>query len=219
MSLWDSLSPGWQSALAGQKSAIEEIQSRLDALVRAGVQIAPDLPQVFAALPESPEQVQVVIIGQDPYPQVGHATGLAFSVPAGTVPLPPTLRNILCELCTDYPDSPAAAGDLSHWREQGVLLLNPILTTQVGKSLAHQNFGWQAITEAIVETVRARNDQVIGVLWGNQAQKLEQHFRGGRVIKSVHPSPLSAYRGFFGSKPFTKVNTMLSQSGSAAINW
>jgi uracil-DNA glycosylase len=219
MSLWDSLSPGWQSALAGQKSAIDEAQTRLDALVCAGVRIAPDLPQVFAALPESPEQVQVVIIGQDPYPQAGHATGLAFSVPAGTVPLPPTLRNILRELSSDCPGSTAAAGDLSHWREQGVLLLNPILTTQVGESLAHQYFGWQAITATIIAAVRARNDQVIGVLWGNQAQKLEQHFRGDRVIKSVHPSPLSAYRGFFGSKPFTKANTMLSQSGSPAINW
>lgn len=191
----------------------------IDSLQQAGVEVVPAKHNIFAALPESPGDVKVIFVGQDPYPTMCHATGLAFSVPQGTKQLPPTLRNVLHELHEDVHQSTATRDDLTHWRNQGVLLLNRVLTTETGSSLAHKEIGWQKITLEIVRAIRKANSEVVGVLWGKQAGELTTEFAPGRVIASVHPSPLSAYRGFFGSKPFSRVNEILLASGQSAVNW
>jgi len=219
MGLWDLLSTQWQAALQEIQPLVEHIDTGLNLLVAEGIELAPSKPDIFAALPISPDLVNVIIVGQDPYPTSGHATGLAFSVPNDTNPLPPTLRNVLRELQADLPASNSTNYDLSPWRDQGVLLLNRVLTTEVGRSLVHLNLGWQEVTLEIVRAVRRVNPSVVGVLWGNQARTLFAEFSAERVVTSVHPSPLSAYRGFFGSKPFSKVNELLAESGQSSINW
>jgi uracil-DNA glycosylase len=219
MGLWNLLSAQWQIALRDAKPILARISHELDLKVSLGLQIVPPMENVFAALPERPNSVKVVIVGQDPYPTFGHATGLAFSVPKGTNPLPPTLRNILRELAEDIPSKTAVEGDFSGWKEQGVLLLNRILTTEVGASLAHEHLGWQEVTLEIVRAVRRVNPGVIGVLWGKHAQSIAGEFQAERLIESVHPSPLSAYRGFFGSQPFSKVNQLLAGSQHSVIKW
>lgn len=219
MGLWNLLSTQWQVALQDIKPVIERISQELDAQISQGLQIAPGQANIFAALPENPESVKVVIVGQDPYPTFGHATGLAFSVPEGTKPLPPTLRNILRELGDDVPSSTEVEGDLSDWKNQGVLLLNRILSTEVGTSLAHEHLGWQEVTLEIVRAVRNANPDVVAVLWGKHSQELANEFRSDCLVQSVHPSPLSAYRGFFGSRPFTKANQLLAVYGQDPVNW
>jgi uracil-DNA glycosylase len=198
---------------------MESIGHRLDESERAGVTINPSRDLIFAALQVAPRDVRVVILGQDPYPNSAHATGLSFSVPEGTRPLPPSLRNILTELASDVGESAVSQGNLEHWREQGVLLLNRVLTVQSGQTDSHKNLGWQAVTEAILEAVIAENPNVIAVLWGSQAQQVSRMFNAECVIKSVHPSPLSAYRGFFGSRPFSMVNRLLVEHQHAEIIW
>ncbi len=219
MALWDLLPNDWQTALLSVKPNLTKIEHELGLLIAGGAALAPSRSDIFSALPESPEAVRVVIVGQDPYPTLGHATGLAFSVPADTQPLPPTLRNILAELHDNIPESIGTRDDLTVWRDQGVLLLNRVLTTEVGSSLAHQHLGWQEITLEIVRAVRRVNPEVVGVLWGKHAQTVAEEFNADRLVESVHPSPLSAYRGFFGSRPFSKVNELLTNSGHSAINW
>ena len=219
MSLWELLPVGWQVHLQNIELSLARIDQELVNLNALGIDIAPTKSYIFAALPESPEAVRVVIVGQDPYPKNGHATGLAFSVPAGTQPLPPTLRNILVELHEDISTSWDTRDDLSAWRDQGVLLLNRVLTTEVGESLAHAHLGWQEISSEIVRTVLKVNPAAIGVLWGKQAQELAKEFSSEFLVRSVHPSPLSAYRGFFGSRPFSAVNRLLIEKGQSPINW
>ena len=219
MALWNFLPAAWQVPLQAVESQIGNIEKELDSLTAQGAEITPIRAKIFAALPESPDLVRVIVVGQDPYPTLGHATGLAFSVPANTKPLPPTLRNILVELHQDLSHSTTASGDLSSWQNQGVLLLNRVLTTKVGTSLAHQDLGWQEITLEILRAVRTANSEVVGVLWGKHAQTLAGEFDPSRTVLSAHPSPLSAYRGFFGSKPFSKVNELLIASGHTVVNW
>ena len=162
------------------------------------------------------EEVRVLIVGQDPYPTVGHAHGLAFSVDSSVTPLPASLRNIFKELHSDL-GIDRSQGDLSDWSDQGIMLINRILTTDVGQSLAHENIGWQVVTNRVAMTLGQRD--VIAVLWGNSAQELRKFFPSENVIASVHPSPLSAYRGFFDSKPFSQVNEKLIAKGYPLISW
>lgn len=219
MALWELLSADWQKSLLNVKSSIERIDHELASMQTNGTEIAPEESQIFAALPASPDSIKVIIVGQDPYPTQGRATGMAFSVPSGTHPLPPTLRNILRELHDDTTQSSNTQDNLSTWRDQGVLLLNRVLTTEVGVSFAHQSLGWQEVTVEIVRSVRRENPDVVGVLWGRHAQELAKEFKPKQLVLSVHPSPLSAYRGFFGSKPFTRVNELLAESGQTTIKW
>ena len=177
--------------------------------------IAPDNDRIFAALEMDLSLVKCVMVGQDPYPTRGNAQGLAFSVSPDVQPLPASLRNIFTELVTDLEIEPPKNGDLSRWRDQGVLLLNRVLTTKVGASNAHANIGWQEITTQIAQAAAVRG--AIGVLWGKSAQELSHLFT--HSIESVHPSPLSAYRGFFGSKPFSQVNQELERRGVSPIDW
>ena len=176
----------------------------------------PEQQSIFRALQISPDQVKVVIVGQDPYPNAKHAMGLAFSTPAGVAPLPKSLKNIFTELNNDLAID-RSNGDLSDWANQGVLLLNRSLTVEPGKSDSHSNLGWQDFTEKIIQA--AANNGALAILWGNEAQKVSNLFADTDVFKSAHPSPLSAYRGFFGSKPFSKVNKRLIEKGLIPIKW
>lgn len=176
----------------------------------------PEQQSIFRALQIPPDQVKVVIVGQDPYPNAKHAMGLAFSIPAGVAPLPKSLKNIFTELNDDLVIE-RSNGDLSDWANQGVLLLNRSLTVEPGKSDSHSNLGWQDFTEKIIQA--AASNGALAILWGNEAQKVSNLFADEDVFKSAHPSPLSAYRGFFGSRPFSKVNNRLKEKGLIPIKW
>lgn len=176
----------------------------------------PDQKSIFRALQIPPDQVKVVIVGQDPYPNPKYAMGLAFSIPAGVTPLPKSLKNIFTELNNDLAID-RSNGDLSDWASQGVLLLNRSLTVEPGKSDSHSNLGWQDFTEKIIQA--AADNGALAILWGNEAQKVSNLFADVDVFKSAHPSPLSAYRGFFGSKPFSKVNNRLKEKGLFPVKW
>ena len=212
MSLFDQLHPDWQEALSELRGQIDLIDSKLQAS-----DVAPEYENVMRALSVSIESISVVIIGQDPYPTPGHAHGLAFSVSSDITPLPASLRNIFKELESDVGIPVSANGDLSRWVQQGVLLLNRILTTESGYSLKHELLGWQKITNEIARILGQRS--VVAILWGKNAQELSHFFDPGLTITSAHPSPLSAYRGFFGSKPFTKCNEILRGYTRPEIQW
>ncbi len=209
--LFDQLHPEWQKELEGHKDLIE----RIDNFVQ-GRELAPSYDLIFRVLTRSIGSTRVVVFGQDPYPTKGHAHGLAFSVDASVSPLPPSLRNIYKELHNDLAIS-RTNGDLSDWAEQGVMLINRILSTEVGRSMAHSKLGWQEVTETVAQTLGKRD--VVAVLWGNTALELKHFFRPDDVVSSVHPSPLSAHRGFFGSAPFSHVNAKLVAKGYKEIAW
>lgn len=212
MSLFDQLHPEWQAVLVHLKSDLDAIDVAL-----IGEDIAPDYADVMRALTVPIDSILVVIFGQDPYPMRSQAHGLAFSVARDVSPLPASLRNIFKELKQDCGLQVGDNGDLQRWSDQGVLLLNRILTTRVGHSLAHADLGWQVITNEVARVLGARG--VIAIMWGKAAQELIPYFDNELVIQSPHPSPLSAYRGFFGSKPFSRTNGLLSQKGLNKINW
>ena len=209
--LFDQLHSDWKKILKPHQNLIAAIEQKL-----LGVEIAPDFANVFRALSRSIDSTHIVIFGQDPYPTAGHAHGLAFSVASSVLPLPPSLRNIYAELATDCGVT-RTQGDLSDWFDQGVMLINRILTTETGVSLAHADYGWQQVTDAVAEELGKRD--VVAVLWGKSAGELAHYFRADLVIESVHPSPLSAYRGFFGSKPFSRCNELLISKGRKTIVW
>ena len=209
--LFDQLHPDWKDVLNPYADSILRIERQLN-----GALISPRFESVFRCLGRSIESTQVVIFGQDPYPTQSHADGLAFSVDKNVSPLPPSLRNIFKELKSDV-GIDRTTGDLSDWCEQGVMLINRVLTTDVGQSLAHAHIGWQEITNSVALTLGKRG--VLAVLWGNSALELKKFFPDDHVIASVHPSPLSVYRGFFGSKPFSQVNEKLTNKGYPAISW
>ena len=200
----------WNSVLDPLALQIEKIVESI-----SEDEIAPNVDRIFAACEMDLNRVKCVIIGQDPYPTRGNAHGLAFSVTSEVRPLPASLKNIFIELASDLGIQKPASGDLSPWKDQGVLLLNRVLTTKVGESNAHTNIGWQEITTHIAQA--AASQGAIGVLWGKSAQELSYLFT--HKIESVHPSPLSAYRGFFGSKPFSRVNLELTRRGIPPIDW
>lgn len=174
----------------------------------------PEPSNVFHALVVPREQVRVVIVGQDPYPTPGHAHGLAFSVPATVTPLPRSLANIFRELEADL-DVRRSSGDLSDWVAQGVLLLNRVLTVRAALPGSHRGRGWEAFTETILRSVQP----AAVVLWGNDAQTARGFFGDVPIIASAHPSPLAAHRGFFGSRPFSRVNAALAEAGQPPVAW
>lgn len=181
-----------------------------------GADFIPEPNLVFKSLSCEPTDVKVVIVGQDPYPNSQHAMGLAFSVPAEVELLPATLKNIYKELKADL-GVVKSNGDLSDWSEQGVLLLNMSLTVVPNKTGSHSKVGWQVITEQIIDAVAKRG--ALAVLWGREAQNMSRFFAEEDQFKAPHPSPLSVYRGFYGSKPFSKVNKRLVEKGLTPIKW
>lgn len=209
--LFDQLHSDWKLVLSKHKVLIDQIEERL-----LNIDCAPEFENVFRTLSRSIESSRVVIFGQDPYPSKGHANGLAFSVNKSVSPLPPSLRNIFAELASDV-GVERLDGDLTDWFNQGVLLVNRVLSTEVGTSLAHSDFGWEEVTQSIAQELGKR--EVVAILWGKNAGELSSFFPAERRIESVHPSPLSAYRGFFGSKPFSRCNQILLSNKQSVINW
>ena len=214
----------WQTRLQPEldKPYFAALMQRVDEAYRTGT-VYPPRQELFAAFRLTPpERVRVVILGQDPYHEPGQANGLAFSVADG-VRLPPSLRNIFEELRTDCGVTPPDSGDLTPWAEQGVFLLNSSLSVQAGAAGSHQAFGWQTFTDAVVAALAKLPQPVAFILWGAHAQKkaaIAQSSSYPRlVLQSPHPSPLSAYRGFFGSRPFSSVNEFLVQYGEAPVRW
>ena len=214
----------WRPLLAEElkKPYFAALAERVDAAYGTQTVFPPreDLFNAFALTP--PEAVRVVILGQDPYHEPGQAHGLAFSVRCG-VKLPPSLRNIYQELESDVGIATAKDGDLTAWARQGVLLLNTVLTVESGRANSHKNFGWQRFTDAVLAACAALPQPVAFVLWGGQAQKKAPLLEGGAaprlILQSAHPSPLSSYRGFFGSRPFSQINAFLCENGEAEIDW
>jgi uracil-DNA glycosylase len=212
MALFDQLHPEWQKVLAHYRPLV----TKIDALINKD-DVTPAYESIFAAYQLQPSEIKVAIFGQDPYPTPGHAHGLAFSVTPETQPLPASLKNIFKELESDCGVKVASNGDLHRWANQGVLLLNQILTTRPTQSLSHQDFGWQEFTAATAQVVGESG--AVGIFWGSKAQQFAQYFNPQFSITSPHPSPLSAYRGFFGSAPFSQANTMLRTQSRSEINW
>ena len=212
----------WNEILAEemQKDYYQELQAFVQKR-RAEVRVFPDENNVFNALELTPfESVKVVILGQDPYHGFGQAHGLSFSVQKG-IPLPPSLRNIYKELQEDIGGGLPTEGDLSHWAQQGVLLLNTVLTVEEGNANSHKGIGWERLTNRLIESLNELKHPVIFILWGKPAQDKEKLITNPNhvILKAPHPSPLSAYRGFFGSKPFSRVNDILIQQGQTPIRW
>ena len=212
----------WNEILAEemQKDYYQDLQAFVQKR-RAEVRVFPEEKNVFNALKLTPfESVKVVILGQDPYHGFGQAHGLSFSVQKGT-PLPPSLKNIYKELQEDIGGELPTEGDLSHWAQQGVLLLNTVLTVEEGNANSHKGMGWETLTNRFIESLNELKHPVIFILWGKPAQDKEKLITNPNhvLLKAPHPSPLSAYRGFFGSKPFSKVNDILIQQGQTPICW
>ena len=184
-------------------------------------QVFPPSRDLFKAYELCPyHEVKVVILGQDPYHNVGQAQGMSFSVPKG-VPLPPSLQNIFKEIRDDLGISEPDCGDLSYWAKQGVLLLNTVLTVRAHQAFSHRGIGWEEFTDATIRAIEEKEDPVVYILWGTPAQKKRSMIRQKKrlVLTAPHPSPLSAYRGFFGSKPFSKCNAYLRKEGVDEIDW
>ena len=223
----DTVPDSWQSALAPVLAAPQarELDGWLRAEERAGKRIYPPRTSRLRALELTPlDAVKVVILGQDPYHGPGQAMGLAFSVPHG-VKQPPSLVNVFKELESDIGISRPDHGDLSAWARQGVLLLNAALSVEEGKAGSHAGRGWDAVTDACVTAVAQRAEPSVFILWGSHAQAKAARIEALRddgphcIIRSPHPSPLSAYRGFFGSQPFSRANAFLEEHGRGAIDW
>ena len=221
------LHPSWLGPLQGEFDSpyMQALRQFLVAEKNAGKRIFPKSGNWFRALDLTPlEDVRVVILGQDPYHGEGQAHGLCFSVQPG-VRTPPSLVNIYKEMETDLGIPPARHGFLEHWAQQGVLLLNAVLTVQMGMAASHQGRGWERFTDAVIRLINARAEPVVFMLWGSYAHKkaafVDSVDKGGRhlVLKAVHPSPLSAYAGFFGCGHFSKANAFLRAHGQKPIDW
>jgi len=218
------LSPSWQAILGNelQQPYMQTLLQFLESEQACQIQILPPQNLWFNALNSTPfENVKVVILGQDPYPTPGHAHGLCFSVQPDVSPLPKSLLNINKELLSDLNINNSANGYLQPWAEQGVLLINAVFTVEAGKANAHQKKGWERFTDAIIQAINNQREHCVFVLWGSYAQKKGHFIDRSKhlVLEAVHPSPLSAYRGFFGSQPFSKTNAYLQEHNLKPIDW
>ncbi len=214
---FEQMHPTWQAAIPESKPILEDLEAKLGS---RETQFLPPKELVMRAFETPIDEIRVVIIGQDPYPTVGHAIGLSFAVAAETNPLPRSLSNIMRELSDDLGKSVSNSGDLSKWSQRGVFLLNRHLTTDASDAGAHADLGWAAFTDIAIKALnRKRARKLVAILWGNQAQQLASVLCDAEVIASAHPSPLSARRGFFGSKPFSKTNATLLALGESPIDW
>ncbi|MDC7803272.1 uracil-DNA glycosylase [Sphingomonas sp. BLCC-B65] len=209
----------WARALAPVAPDIAALGERLRAETAAGRPYLPAGDKVLRAFSRPLADVKVLIVGQDPYPTPGHPIGLSFAVDAHVRPLPRSLANIYQELETDLGIARAPHGDLSAWSDQGVMLLNRVLTVAPGAPASHRGWGWEKVTEHAIRTLVARDRPLVAVLWGRDAANLRPLLAGTPTVESAHPSPLSASRGFFGSRPFSRVNELLVQQGATPVNW
>lgn len=217
--LAELVEPGWAQALRPVADQIASMGEFLRAELAAGRPYLPAGRKVLRAFNDPFDDVKVLIVGQDPYPTPGHAVGLSFSVPPDVRPLPPSLRNIFAELVDDLGVPSPISGDLEPWSRRGVLLLNRALTVTVGRPAAHRGKGWELVTDQAIRALISRDRPLVTVLWGRDARAVRPLLGDTAVIESVHPSPLSAAGGFFGSKPFSRANRMLAQQGAEPIDW
>lgn len=223
MTNFATLHPAWQTVIGDElkKPYMQTLRSFLVEQKSAGKTIYPPMPLIFNAFNSTPfEKVRVVIIGQDPYHGDGQAHGLSFSVPAG-VRLPPSLKNIFKEIEADLGVSMSGSGDLTPWAQQGVLLLNATLTVEQAAAGSHQKKGWEEFTDAAIRALNEQREGIVFLLWGSYAQKKGAYINADKhlVLTSVHPSPLSAHRGFFGNQQFSQINHYLKSQGQAPIQW
>jgi uracil-DNA glycosylase len=209
----------WAAALGPVEERIAAMGRFLREELAAGRAYLPDGDHVLRAFQRPLRDVRVLIVGQDPYPTPGHPIGLSFAVARDVWPLPPSLRNIYVELRDDLGVVPPKHGDLTAWADQGVMLLNRVLTVRPGESASHRGRGWEQVTECAIQALAGRGGPLAAILWGRDAQLLKPLLGPVPWVDSVHPSPLSASRGFFGSKPFSRVNRMLAEQGGDPVDW
>jgi uracil-DNA glycosylase len=217
--LTDLIDAGWARALEPVADDIARMGDFLRGEVAAGRGYLPAGENVLRSLTRPFDGVRVLVMGQDPYPTPGHAMGLSFSVLPDVRPIPRSLQNIFTELMSDVGVPRPSTGDLSPWSDRGVLLLNRVLTVSPGKPGSHRGKGWEAVTEQAIRALVARDRPLVAVLWGRDAQSLAPMLGATPIVASVHPSPLSASGGFFGSRPFSRVNALLAEQGAAPIDW
>jgi uracil-DNA glycosylase len=210
---------GWADALAPVADRIAAMGDFLRAELAAGRRYLPAGDNVLRAFAQPFADVRVLIVGQDPYPTPGHPVGLSFSVEPDVRPIPRSLQNIYRELGTDLGLPTPANGDLTPWSEHGVLLLNRVLTVAPGAPASHRGKGWEAVTEQAIRALVARGSALVAILWGRDAQTLRPMLTGVPCLESAHPSPMSADRGFFGSRPFSRANALLVEQGAEPVDW
>ncbi len=209
----------WAEALAPVEERIASMGRFLREELAAGRPYLPDGDRVLRAFERPLAEVKVLVVGQDPYPTPGHPIGLSFAVAADVWPIPASLRNIYVELRDDLGVVPPKHGDLTAWADQGVMLLNRVLTVRPGEPASHRGRGWEEVTERAIHVLAARGGPLAAILWGRDAQSLKPMLGPLPWVESAHPSPLSAHRGFFGSKPFSRVNRLLEQQGGSPVVW
>ncbi len=213
------MAPDWAEALAPVEPTVAALGRYLREEVAAGRTYLPSGDRIFRAFQRPLADVRVLVVGQDPYPTPGHPVGLSFSVAPDVRPLPGSLRNIFTELVADLGVPTPTSGDLGPWADRGVMLLNRVLTVRPGDAGSHRGRGWEAVTERAIEVLAARGGPMGAVLWGRDAQSLKPALDPVPWVDSVHPSPLSAHRGFFGSRPFSRVNDLLVRQGGQPVDW
>jgi len=217
--LTELVAPDWAEALAPVEPEISALGDFLRAEVAAGRRYLPAGEHILRAFQQPMADVRVLIVGQDPYPTPGHAVGLCFAVDPDVRPLPKSLVNIYRELVDDLGVDPPPNGDLTPWSRNGILLLNRVLTVCPGNAGSHRGRGWEAVTEHAIKALVARDQPLVAILWGRDAQTLKPLLGSTPYIESVHPSPLSASRGFFGSRPFSRANALLAEQGADPVDW
>ncbi len=213
------VAPDWAEALAPVDGTISAMGGFLREEIAAGRTYLPDGDRILRAFQRPLSDVRVLVVGQDPYPTPGHAVGLSFSVAPDVRPLPRSLVNIFRELYDDLGAGPPTSGDLTPWADQGVLLLNRVLTVSPGAAGSHRGRGWEAVTECAIKALATRGGPLAAILWGRDAQGLKPMLGDVPWVQSPHPSPLSASRGFFGSRPFSRVDDLLAQQGGEPVDW
>lgn len=218
-SLTKIMDAGWADALAPVEGRITQMGTFLREQVAAGKKYLPAGDNVLRAFKQPFNDVRVLIVGQDPYPTPGHPVGLSFSVDPNVRNLPGSLKNIFREYCDDLGYPMPSNGDLTPWTERGVLLLNRVLTVEPGKPASHRGKGWEAVTEQAIVALAKRDAPMVAILWGSDARKLGPMLGGIPRIESVHPSPMSAMNGFFGTHPFSRANQLLADQGAAPVDW
>lgn len=209
----------WAAALAPVDEQVSAMGVFLRSELAQGRTYLPAGPQIMRAFTRPLAEVRVLIVGQDPYPTPGHPVGLSFSVPPDCPRLPPSLENIFAELQSDLGVPRPSTGDLSVWSERGVMLLNRSLTVRPGQPASHRGRGWELVTDRAIDALAARGGPLVAILWGRDAQQLKPRLGPVPWVASAHPSPLSARRGFFGSRPFSRVNELLVEQGGDPVDW
>lgn len=217
--LHEIVEAGWAKALDPVADRIAAMGEFLRAEIAAGRKYLPAGEHVLRAFQQPFDDVRVLIVGQDPYPTPGHPIGLSFAVAPDVRPLPKSLINIYREYCDDLGHPAPSNGDLTPWAEQGVLLLNRSLTVRPGSPNSHKGKGWEEVTEQAIRALAARGKPMVAILWGSNARSLKPLLGGVPCLESVHPSPLSAHNGFFGSRPFSRANELLQRQGAEPVDW